>query len=87
MLAFAAFFVWNFISNSIKEIVLLSEPDKVAYFVGDELDPQGLIVKAVYKNGSETERAQGYYISIEELDAIVDGIINGDDNAEHPLNA
>lgn len=31
----------------------------------------------IYKNGSETERAQGYYISIEELDAIIDGIIHG----------
>lgn len=31
----------------------------------------------IYKNGSETERAQGYYISIEELDAIIDDIING----------
>lgn len=33
----------------------------------------------IYKNGAETERAQGYYISIEELDEIVDEIrkING----------
>ena len=30
----------------------------------------------IYKNGSETERAQGYYISIEELDAIIDDIIH-----------
>jgi len=30
----------------------------------------------IYKNGSETERAQGYYISIEELDAIIDEIID-----------
>ena len=28
----------------------------------------------IYKNGSETERAQGYYISIEELDEIVEEI-------------
>ena len=28
----------------------------------------------IYKNGAETERAQGYYISIDELDEIVEGI-------------
>ncbi len=28
----------------------------------------------IYKNGAETERAQGYYISIEELDEIIDEI-------------
>lgn len=28
----------------------------------------------IYKNGAETERAQGYYISIEELDEIIEGI-------------
>ena len=28
----------------------------------------------IYKNGAETERAQGYYISIEELDKIIEGI-------------
>ena len=29
----------------------------------------------IYKNGSETERAQGYFISIDELDEIVEGIM------------
>ena len=28
----------------------------------------------IYKNGAETERAQGYFISIDELDEIVEGI-------------
>lgn len=28
----------------------------------------------IYKNGAEIERAQGYYISIEELDAIISGL-------------
>ena len=30
----------------------------------------------IYKNGAETERAQGYYISVEELDEIVEVIKN-----------
>ena len=28
----------------------------------------------IYKNGAEIERAQGYFISIDELDEIVEGI-------------
>ena len=44
-------------------IRIASEPTKKSYFVGDEFDPAGLSVKAVYNTGEEDLAAADYQLS------------------------
>ncbi len=46
-------------SVTVESLSVLSLPDKVSYFVGEELNSQGLILKVVYKDGSEKVLTEG----------------------------
>ena len=47
----------------LASIRIVSEPTKKNYFVGDEFDPAGLSVKAVYTTGEEDLAASDYQLS------------------------
>ena len=51
------------IAKVLSGIRIASEPTKKSYFVGDEFDPAGLSVKAVYNTGEEDLAAADYQLS------------------------
>lgn len=52
----------------LTKLELVSEPEKLTYFVGDRLDPTGLVLLAVYNNGAEEALDTDYECSPTVLD-------------------
>lgn len=50
------------VTNSLVAIEITTPPTKTEYFTGDDFDPTGMVVKAIYKNG-DSRTIDGYVLS------------------------
>lgn len=60
----------------IEAIVIKSEPNKTTYTVGESLNIEGLVIDAIYDDGSKEEVINSYLLQIEGYDAQSEGTQN-----------
>ena len=54
----------------LEEIEIKEKPEKLSYYVGDELDTEGLVITATYNNGDTEEITEGFECNPKTLNVV-----------------